>query len=150
MNRKSIFFWVSFSLFCFLTLSLAEAAGDPYEQMAGDLLRAMKNYREHDKPLPDYHVVFRRDPMRSLIDEQGRLTSGRGLYNGLAVQGLIRSKDLKLALVNDEFYKEGERVGPYKILEIQPNGLIVELEGKNSFIPFYPEAEESQQKTSPL
>ena len=144
MRPRSISALLLLGFVCFPTLSPAQAAGDVHDPIAEQLLHTMKQYRAQDKPLPGYPVVFRRDPMRSLIDEQGQVTGPRGLYNGLAVQGIIRSKDMRLTLVNDEFFKEGDWVGPYKILKIQPEGLLTQLEGKDLFIPFYPETQSGE------
>ena len=138
--RTSIFFM---SVCLLWQGSPAEAASTPkeYEQIAGKLSKAMALYRSKNKTAERYDVIFRRDPMGALVDEQGRLASGLGLYNGLAVQGIVHSNDTILALINDEFFRQGDQVGPYKILEIRSDGLVAQREKDTLFIPLYPQSD---------
>ena len=117
------------------------APAGSYGQMLKGLSRAIELYQKQGGPQEAYNVVFRRDPVRSLVDEDGKIVHARGLSDSLAVQGIVRSKDLELALVNDRFFKAGDQVGPYKILEIKADGLSVERDGKTTFVPLYPQTE---------
>ena len=89
-----------------------------------------------------YDEVFRRDPMQPLVDARGNIISSVGLHSGLVVQGIIwseGSEEARTALVDDEFYVQGDIVGPYRILEIRSDGLFAQSEDKTVFIPLYPE-----------
>jgi hypothetical protein len=82
-----------------------------------------------------YDAVFRRDPMRPLIDAQGQLVTTTGLHGGLSVQGIIWSDERPLAVIEDELCAQGDVVGPYKILQIRADGVIAQREDQFLFIP---------------
>ena len=140
MQIKARLGFLFLSVLCLSNVHRVEAGTDQqYEPLVGELSQAIKLYRDQDKPVVGYDVVFRRDPMRALIDEEGRLASPTGLYNGLVLQGIIQSKDLRMALINDEFFKPGDTISSYKILEIRDDGLMAQLGDKALFVPLYPE-----------
>ena len=87
----------------------------------------------------NYDVVLKRDPLRPLVNESGNVIFSAGLHDGLLVQGIIYSSELKTALVDDRFYGEGDSVGPYKILRIERNGFYAEGPEGEVFVPLYPE-----------
>ena len=82
-----------------------------------------------------YDVVFRRDPMRSLIDARGQLVTSAGLGGGLSVQGIIWSEERPLAVIDDALFAAGDTVGAYKILQIRPDGVIAQHGQEALLIP---------------
>ena len=139
---KKAAFLLSVLMISLLGPWVREAWAGDYQQVADQLSQTMKLFSEAQKDgTARYDVVFKRDPMRTLIDEQGRLVSARGLSNGLTVQGILHSQGLTTALINDQFYHEGDTVGAYKILEIRSDGLKAQWGDKVLFIPLYPDPE---------
>ncbi len=127
-------------LFCLLAPCPAWAApAQEGELLVKDLSSAIEEYKAIDHGLSNYDVVLRRDPMQALVDESGNIVSPAGLHDGLTVQGVIRSKDFKSVLVDDEFYAEGDMIGPFRVVEIKENGFVAEEEGKKIFVPLYSE-----------
>lgn len=106
-----------------------------YERLANDLAQSLEQSEEFHGQLTGYQAVFRRDPMRPLINQHGDLVSSTGLQQGLLVQGIIWSEENPLAVIDDELFKEGDAVGPYTIVEIQTEGLIAQHGGEPMFIP---------------
>lgn len=127
------------AMFATARASYAEAVAQQYQQGLQDLSQAMDAYRNWTKPREGYKAESGRDPMRSLIDPQGNVVSSVGMHGGLALQGIIVSKDFTAALIDDEFFAKGDKVGPYKLLDIQPDGVKVERDSKIQFIPLYQE-----------
>lgn len=82
-----------------------------------------------------YDAVFRRDPMRQLVDERGELTMASGFSSGYAVQGIIWSPEHPLAIIDDELYATGAQVGPYTILEIRADGVVAQRGSETLFVP---------------
>ena len=82
-----------------------------------------------------YDAVFHRDPMQPLIDAQGHPIASSGLQGGLFVQGIIWSDEHPFAIVDDELLSQGDVIGPYTILQIQPEGVAVQRAGERIFIP---------------
>ena len=122
------------------TIALAEAVSPKYDETLNELFRALKAYQDLHRVGGSYDVLFRRDPMRPLVDAKGRVVHSVGIYSNLAVQGIVQSTDLNVVLVDDHFYAPGDHIGPYRILEIRPDGLRVEQEGQELFIPLYPDS----------
>ena len=82
-----------------------------------------------------YDVVFRRDPMRALVDAQGELVTSTGLHGGLSVDGIIWSTERPLAVIDDELVGPGQTVGPYTVLQIQADGVVVQRQSQTLFVP---------------
>ena len=112
------------------------AAAPQLEQTIEKLSKAIETHKGLKQNRAGYDIVFRRDPMRRLIDAGGNLVE-EGLQGGLAVQGIIRFENSIFALVNDKFYAKGDTVGPYQILDIRPEGIDARRDGKTLFIPLY-------------
>ena len=110
-------------------------AGTSYERTTEQLSQAVQTYRDLTKEAGNYDVVFRRDPMRPLIDAQGGLVTSAGLHGGLSVQGIIWSTDRPLAVIEDELFGAGDVLGPYTILQIREDGLIAQRGQDFLFIP---------------
>ena len=106
--------------------------------MASGLATMMEQFKELIRPFV-YDPGMHRDPMQSLVNGDGRVLQTSGFHQGLALQGIIWSGDFKRVLIDNEFYSEGDTVGPYRILEIKKEGFAAEFEGKKIFIPLYPE-----------
>ncbi len=120
-----------------LAATSVPAAQPPYERTTKRLSETLAASRALAKERDPYDVAFRRDPMHPIIDAQGHLMSSAGLRGGLSIQGVLWSEDHPLAVVDDELFTEGETVGPYTILEIRTDGVIVQRGGDDQrlFIP---------------
>ena len=112
-----------------------EAAQNDYGRLAEQLSQAIEESRHAAAPRPGYDVVFRRDPMRALVDAQGRLVTSAGLHGGLSVEGIIWSTDRPLAVIDDELVAKGDTVGPYTILQIRQDGVVVQRDNDFRLIP---------------
>ena len=136
----------AFCVACCLSLVAAvwpEAAGAAefssaasYERTTEQLAEAVAASRQLADQLSGYDVVLRRDPMQPLVNDQGDLLASAGQHGGLSVQGLIWSDERPLVVVEDELFAQGDSLGPYTILKIEPDGVIVKR-GQDSplFIP---------------
>jgi hypothetical protein len=111
------------------------ASSTVYEKLNEQLGQALETCRKHAAQLIGYDVVFRRDPMRPLVDEEGRLVTSAGLHGGLSVQGIIWSDERPLVVIDDELFAQGADLGPYKILLIRPDGLVAQRGQDFVFIP---------------
>jgi len=127
------------------TLSWAVSDRDS-ECLVADLSKAIEEYRALDQGPSLYDVVLMRDPMQALVDEDGKIVNPAGLHTGLAVQGIIRSKNFKSIMVDNVLYSVGDMVGSYRVLEIRENGFLAGDDGKKIFIPLY--SEDSTQANS--
>ena len=137
------------SLILHLTAYLSEGVGSlpkgrvsakNYEDTTDQLSQVTKVFLQRKKERgAGYEVVFRRDPLRPLVDESGNVVNPVGLESSFELQGIVRSKDLNLALVNDRFLKEGDVIGPYKILQIRPDGIRAQRGAETLFIPLHSE-----------
>jgi len=121
--------------------SVAQAAVLPqeYERITKELSQMLKLYRhlvqlgEADEP-----ALARRDPLRALIDSEGKPVNAPGLYEGIYLRGIVRSEGFNRALVDDKLYAEGDSVGSYSIQEIRDDGITVAQGNSVLFIPLYP------------
>ena len=123
----------------------AEIALKEYERVGNELGRAMQLYRNLaranivlDKVLP------RRDPLRALIDSEGNPMSPAGLYDGPVLQGIVRSNGFTRALIEDQFYSEGDAFGPYQVQKIRDDGVELEQGGSVLFVPLYRDSQEKR------
>ena len=118
-----------------LTGARVDAASRASKRTAEELAQAVQTSRTLSQDVAPYDVVFRRDPMQPLVDGQGQWVSSSGLSSGLSVQGIIWSEQRPFAIVDDELYAPGAVVGPYTIVEIQEQGIVVQREGTRLVIP---------------
>ena len=127
-----------FLLGCAVT-TLGEAspllAATPPEGVADQLSKAVHTCKAMAQDMGGYDAVFHRDPMQPLIDAQGHPITSSGLQGGLFVQGIIWSDEHPFAIVDDELLSQGDVIGPYTILQIQPEGVAVQRAGEKIFIP---------------
>jgi len=114
---------------------VASAASQDYGRLTEQLSQAIEASRHAAAPGPGYDVVFRRDPMRPLVDAQGRLVTSAGLHGGLSVEGIIWSSDRPLAVIDDELFAKGDTVGPYTIMQIRQDGVVVKRGDDVRLIP---------------
>lgn len=122
--RRSVFF---FGLAGLAMMPLpAEAALERIEQTTHQLSQAMESYRDQVKERGEYDTAFRRDPMQPLVDSKGQQIASGGLREGTWIQGIIWSEMRPLVVVDDQLFGTGEVVGPYKILEIHPDRVVVQ------------------------
>ena len=105
---------------------LATAASPSHQQIANQLSEAIEKCRSLAVQGSGYDAVFRRDPMRALVDSQGRLVTSAGLHGGFSVEGIIWSPDRPLAVIDDELFAKGDSVGPYTIRQIRQDGVVVQ------------------------
>lgn len=113
----------------------AKGSTASYEQTAEELAQAVESAQALEAQVGGYDAVFSRDPLKALIDAQGRVVSTAGFSGGLTVQGIMWSQERPLAVVDDELYATGDSVGPYTIVEIQQEGVVVARDGETVFVP---------------
>ena len=100
-----------------------------------ELERSVATCSKMSERMNGYDVVFRRDPMRPLLNKEGDLVSSSGMSGGLSVQGIIWSDEHPLAVVDNELFGVGAVVGPYTITQIQQAGVVATRNGRDMFIP---------------
>ena len=114
----------------------AHAATISYERMAAELSQTLESAKTVAQSADaGYDAVFRRDPMRPLIDGKGNLVTSTGFQGGLSVQGIIWSDERPLAVIDDELFAQGDTVGPYTVERIQFDGVTVRRGEETTFIP---------------
>ena len=120
-----------------LLLLPAPAAARAAERALTPLSQAVDHAKRLLGEFAPYDVVFRRDPMRALVDAQGELVTSTGLHGGLSVDGIIWSAEHPLAVIDDELVASGQTVGPYAVLQIQADGVVVQRPGQTQalFVP---------------
>lgn len=121
-------------LWCVVAAS-AYAAQQSYAQLTKELSQAIETCRGLSSQGAGYDAVFRRDPMRALVDAQGRLVTSAGLHGGLSVEGIIWSSDRPLAVIDDELFAKGDVIGPYTIVQVRQNGIVVQRGKEFRLIP---------------
>ena len=115
----------------------AAAAAADYNSVAAELSQAMARFQASHHEAGKLDALLHRDPMVSLVDAGGNVINPAGLQKGVIVQGVIWSKNDKAVLIDDLFYREGDTVGPYKILEIRSKGFLARKDGATVFVPLY-------------
>ena len=125
---------VTFFIFLFISSACIAAPGS-YEQITEQLSQAIATYKTLNQQQARYEVVFRRDPMKALVDAQGNLVTSIGLRDGLSVQGVIWSEERPLAIVDDELFAQGDKVADYSIREIRRDGITVQRGTEIQVIP---------------
>ena len=138
-----------FLVICFSSISLCVAAPGSYEQVTEQLSQAVATYKTLNQQQDRYDVVFRRDPMKALVDAQGNLVTSIGLRDGLSVQGVIWSEERPLAIVDDGLFAQGDRVADYSIREIRRDGITVQRGTEILVIPLERGIELSQPTPQP-
>ena len=118
-----------------LLLLPAPAAARAAERDLTPLTQAVDHAKRLLGEFAPYDVVFRRDPMRALVDAQGELVTSTGLHGGLSVDGIIWSTEHPLAVIDDELVAPGQTVGPYAVLQIQADGVVVQRQEQALFVP---------------
>ena len=75
-----------------------------------------------------------RDPFEPLISKAGFILIPKEVdITGLAIQGIIYSEDLPLAIVSGEVVKQGDYIGDYSVAQIEVKRVILK-KGNESFI----------------
>ena len=102
-----------------------------------------------------YDAQGRRDPLEPLITPTGELRTPRsagGAADVLHLEGILRDAARPLAIVNGEVHRVGDQVESCRIIEIQPNAVVVETgEGERttlSVVVEEPAAAETSTKVS--
>jgi hypothetical protein len=72
-----------------------------------------------------------RDPLYPLVDSYGKILIPKkiGITN-LSLEGIIYSKKNPVVAINGEILEEGEQIGEYTILKIEPKKIILEKGSK--------------------
>ena len=134
------------TLFFFCATAMAETVPKDHAKLTEQLAKAVKQCRELAAQTAPYDVVFRRDPMRPLVDAQGQFVSTSGMHGGLSVDGVIWSEDHPLAIIDDELVPPGATVGPYTIMQIHSDGIVVKRGEEILFVPLDRGLEPSQEQ----
>ena len=139
-NRPGMTVFGFLFIFC-LSASSAFAGNVEYEHLEQELSGAVTLFQKLSLPEKVFTEVPRRDPMKSLIDNQGNLIPSLELSGELVLQGIYVSGGTKTVLVNESFYTEGSKVASYQILEIREDGILAQKENEQpTFFPLHPEA----------
>ena len=112
--------WVIF----FLSIASTAMAAPNYERTVDQLSQAVTTYKALTQHQEKYSVAFRRDPMRPLVDAQGKLLTSVGLKEGLSVQGIIWSEAHPLVVIDGELFGKGDTIDQYTIEEIHPDEIL--------------------------
>ena len=107
------------------SVAAAKAAPKEYNRLTQELTAALATGKQMTSQLAGYDVVFRRDPMQALVDEQGTLVTSAGLHGGMSVDGIIWSEDHPLAVIDGDLVPPGGSIGPYVVREIKQDGVVV-------------------------
>ena len=138
-RQSSVTCCVSLVTLCiaFSVLGAASAETTPkgYGQVTDQLAESMKACHSLAEQMGGYEAVFRRDPMRPLVDSRGELVTSTGLQGGLAVQGIIWSADRPLVVIDDELFGKGDTIGTYTIVKIRSDGVIAQRGTEVVFVP---------------
>ena len=87
---------------------------------------------DYDYP---YRNVVERDPLRSLVNEDGKILIREDREVGdLFLQGIIDSPEGSVVIINNEMFHEGDVFEKYKIKKIKGKGVIIEKGGKEYFL----------------
>ena len=127
--------WCGWSLAVSLSASLAQASSQRPARTTDQLTEAITRFEQLDATAIPYDVVFRRDPLRALVDANGQRISSSGFSGGLLVEGIIWSQDHPLAVIDDELVAAGQTVGPYTVREIHRDGVVVQRGEETHLIP---------------
>ncbi len=80
----------------------------------------------HSEPVK-YDAGGRRDPMVPLLGPGGMISGKRSGPGDLNIEGIIFDpKAGSMVLINQEFYKEGDRVGEANIISIMKDKIILQ------------------------
>ena len=110
-------------------------AAQNYARAVDQLSQAIGQYNDLSKEQEKYDVVFRRDPMKALVDSQGNLVTSAGLHEGLSVQGIIWSETRPLVVIEDQLFAQGDTIDQYTIREIRRDGVTVQNGSETQFVP---------------
>ena len=123
------------TILCLSSAVMAATTSKDHGRTAEQLAQAIDICKRLAQQTVGYDVVFRRDPMRPLVDSHGELLSTAGMSGGFSIQGIIWSDARPLAVIDDELFAQGDVVGPYTILEIKPDGVVVARGNETLLIP---------------
>ncbi len=78
-----------------------------------------------------YSSFRERDPLKPLVDESGNiLIKERKQMGDFFLQGIIYSPTGSQVIINNEVYREGDKIEEYKIKKIEAYQVIFEKEGE--------------------
>ncbi len=76
-----------------------------------------------------YRSFYNRDPLKPLIDEQGKIVISEK-RRGFILQGIVYRGEFNSVIINNTLYKEGDIIEGFKIKKIKENKVILEKKGK--------------------
>src|SRR5262249_38515076 len=85
-----------------------------------------------------YDVVLQRDPLQPLINDAGQVINAQGLRGGIAVQGIVWAQERPLALIDDELVGAGDHIGPFEVVKIEADQLLLRRGEQTIRIPLDP------------
>ena len=134
-----IFSTFLFIFFSFLSLGFAEESRR-HKDLAEDLSQSLAIYEALSRTAAPGRPDMRgRDPFEPLADAQGNILNPSYLNTELAVQGIVNSGGPPMALINGKLYSVDDVVNRCRVLEIRPDGVVVQDEKSQVFIPLYPD-----------
>ena len=144
--KKGIHFLTAvLMLVIFSSRTQAEVAPREYERIAKEFSGAFERIPNLTRPEMNFdELLSRRDPLRPLIDLEGRPVKGTGLSDGLTLQGIIHSEGFTRVLIDDQLYSEGDAVGPFKLRKIRQDGIELEQAGSVTLVPLYRDSQEKK------
>ncbi len=104
----------------------AQASLEDIERTTRQLSQAVKFCRAQEKKFDENSAVFRRDPMQSFLNSKGQPIVSPVVREGFWIQGIIWSDTHPLVAAGDQLFSQGDVVGPYKIIEIYPDRVVVQ------------------------
>ena len=134
-------FCAALMISCFLASTCFSEGMKRYDAVAEDLSQKVQIFSEPLKKTGSVDLgASRRDPLQSLVDAQGNILETAGPKSAvLVLKGIVGSADSKTVLINDKFYAQGDSVDGYRILEIRPDGVVVQNDKDKVFVPLYPD-----------
>ena len=139
MKRPHLFLFVLF----FISAPCFSGQMKRYDVLAADLSRSIATFSEFSKPGNSREIQISRDPMQPLADSRGnilRSASAQTSSSDFVVRGIVGAGTSRTALINDKFYSQGDKLGNDQIVEIRPDGVVVQNEKGSVIIPLYPDA----------
>ena len=106
-----------------------------FEQLTQQLSTVAEECRTIPSQQAGYDVGFGRDPMRPLGVGQGQPADLFKMPGGFSLEGIIWSPKAPVAMIDGEFYRRGEGVGPYTLDEIRQNGIFIVRGKDRQWIP---------------
>lgn len=76
-----------------------------------------------------YRSFYNRDPLKPLINEEGKIVISEK-RRGFVLQGIVYRGKSNSVIINNTLYKEGDIIEGFKIKRVEEDKVILEKEGK--------------------